>query len=523
MNREQKKRKRRFWVLCLAAVLLMYNILPMTAYAAEYKEDEIGYTTDIYPGDVLCMQKGQFDGEYGEIQYVDENDCNLVTDTLIANPTEIHGETYYKGTVKTYAQAGGAEPEERFVKWKIYYIYRSGGWATRVSLKAVMSTIQRNIRYELDGGTTVAPNPSTYWEGTKVALNDAKKTGYTFGGWFMDAGHTEVYSYDKSGSWTGDVTLYAKFTPNTYAITYELDGGSNAAANPATYTYGTGVPERDFVTPAKTGNTFEGWYSDAGFTTKVTSISATHTGDVQLYAKFTPNNYTITYNLDGGVNAASNPASYTYGTGVAGFTAASKTGYTFEGWYSDASFTMPVASISATDTGDVTLYAKFTPESYEITYNLDGGVNAASNPASYTYGTGVTGFADASKTGYTFDGWYSDAAFTARVTSISAADMGNKTLYAKFTANASTPTPNPGVTPTPTPNPGVTETPTPAPAATETAAPSATETPAAMEKDDVPKTGGGMLGVVPVGVMLLSGIGLMIVGRRKSFTDEKQG
>ena len=91
------------------------------------------------------------------------------------------------------------------------------------------------------------------------------------------------------------------------------------------------------------------------------------------------------------------------------------------------------------------------------------------------------------------------------------------------TVSTPTPTPNPGVTPTPTPNPGVTETPTPAPAATETAAPSATETPAAMEKDDVPKTGGGMLGVVPVGVMLLSGIGLMIVGRRKSFTDEKQG
>ncbi len=232
------------------------------------------------------------------------------------------------------------------------------------------------------------------------------------------------------------------------------------------------------------------------------------------------------------------------------FADASKTGYNFDGWYSDVAFTTRVTEISATDMGNKTLYAKFTSNSYTITYVLDGGSNATTNPTGYTYGTVVT-LADASKTGYTFDGWYSDAAFTTRVTEISATDMGNKTLYAKFTANASTPTPNPGVTPTPmpnpgvtptptpnpgvtptptpnpgvtptpTPNPGVTPTPTPAPAATVTEAPSVTAAP--MVKDDVPKTGDGMQGILLFGAMLLSGIGLVVVGCRKSFTDEKQG
>ena len=252
-----------------------------------------------------------------------------------------------------------------------------------------------------------------------------------------------------------------------------------------------------------------------------------------MYAKFTANRYNISYELNGGTNDAANPTDYTYGTGVAegGFKAPVKEGHTFGGWYSDAGFTTKVTSISTTQTGDVKLYAKFTASSYRIRYELDGGSNATTNPTDYTYGVGVAGFADASKTGYTFDGWYSDAAFTTRVTSISAAATGNMTLYAKFTANASTPTPNPGVTPTPTPNPGVTPTPTPnpgvtptptpAPAATVTEAPSVTAAP--MVKDDVPKTGDGMQGILLFGAMLLSGIGLVVVGCRKSFTDEKQG
>lgn len=459
MNRELKKRKKRFWVLCMAAVLLLYNILPMTAYAAEYKMKntyvesyDLSVGESIVPGEVLYMQYGALDHEYSTIEYRDENDNTLRTDTLDTDAQTFDGETYYKGIVKTYSAAGGdASKEALFKEWKIPYIYTSGGYATKVRLQAVMY-IQSNIHYNLNADeTNAATNPTTYLEGVGVvSLESASKTGYNF----------------------------------------------------------------------------EGWYSEPAFTTKVTSIPATQTGTVDLYPKFSLATYNINYELDGGTNDATNPTSYTYGTGVAGFAAASKAEHTFAGWYSDAEFNTPVTSIPAAQTGDVTLHAKFTSNSYTITYELDGGTNDTSNPTGYTYGTGVM-LADASKTGYTFDGWYSDAAFTTRITGISATDMGNKTLYAKFTLNASTstptPTPNPGVTPmpTPTPNPGVTTTPTPAPAATVTTAPSATAAP--MVKDDVPKTGDGMQGILLFGAMLLSGIGLVIVGYRKSFTDEKQG
>ena len=108
----------------------------------------------------------------------------------------------------------------------------------------------------------------------------------------------------------------------------------------------------------------------------MTEISVDTTGDITIYAKFNRiyQTFNITYELDGGEH--SNPATYTEGTGLV-LTDASKDGYTFIGWYSDNVFTVKVTEISAEQTGDITLYAKFTkiPEVYNITYVADGGVH----------------------------------------------------------------------------------------------------------------------------------------------------
>ncbi|MGN0437304.1 MAG: InlB B-repeat-containing protein [Lachnospiraceae bacterium] len=305
-----------------------------------------------------------------------------------------------------------------------------------VTLYAMFSANEYTITYELDGGTNGAGNPTSYTYGEGVgSFEDASKTGYTFAGWYSDDTYTTQVT-TISATQTGNVTLYAKFTANDYTITYELDGGTNGAGNPTSYTYGVGVTS--FANATKTGYTFDGWYSDSTYTTKVTAISTTQTEDITLYAKFITDAYGITYELDGGTNPVSNPLSYVYGEGVASFADATKPGYTFAGWYRDSAYTTKVTSISATETGDVTLYAKFTADKYTITYELDGGTNPASNPTTYTYGVGVASFANASKTGYTFDGWYSDDTYTTQVTSISTTDIENKTLYAKFTANAYT-------------------------------------------------------------------------------------
>ena len=161
------------------------------------------------------------------------------------------------------------------------------------------------------------------------------------------------------------ITLVAvsKYTRST--ITYVLNGGTNAESNPDSYY--EGKTEVILADAEKKGCTFEGWYSDADFTTRVTSIPTTQRGPVVLYAKFTANNYNIFYELDGGSNGEGNPDSYTYGIGVASFADAEKEGYTFEGWYADAEFTTQITSIDATQIRDVTLHAKFVEDEEETT------------------------------------------------------------------------------------------------------------------------------------------------------------
>ena len=66
------------------------------------------------------------------------------------------------------------------------------------------------------------------------------------------------------------------------------------------------------------------------------------------------------------------------------------------------------------------------------TYDLDGGENG-DNPATYTVVTPTITLADATKEGFTFDGWFSDADWTTQVNEIAQGSTGAVTLYAKFT------------------------------------------------------------------------------------------
>ncbi|WP_413523295.1 InlB B-repeat-containing protein [Lactococcus raffinolactis] len=284
-----------------------------------------------------------------------------------------------------------------------------------------------DISYVLNGGNNSLSNPATYTYGVGVtSFADATgKTGYTFAGWYDDATAGNPVT-TISTTETGNKTLYARWTPNEYDIVYHLDGGDNDSANPAKYTYDVGVAS--FEDATKDGYHFLGWYDAAEGGNLITNISSTATGTKNLYAHW---DYTITYELDGGTNGV-NPTHYEFGTGVASFNPASKTGHEFQGWYDAATDGNKVTNIPATAKEDKTLYARFTPSEYTIAYELDGGTNSTANPGTYTYGVGVPSFEDATKAGYIFLGWFDDATAGNAITDISDTTMGNQTLYAHF-------------------------------------------------------------------------------------------
>ena len=224
--------------------------------------------------------------------------------------------------------------------------------------------------------------------------------------------------------------LVKKPVGKEYKITYVLNDGDNNPANPETYTkYSDTIRLQD---PTRKGYSFEGWYSNSKMTKKVTKIASGSTGNVKLYAKWEKETYKITYKLDGGKNSKNNPKSYQVTTKTFKLKTPTKKGYDFKGWYSDKAFTKKVSSIKQGSAGKVTLYAKWTPETYKITYKLNGGKNTSKNPKTYTVESSKITLKSPTRSGYKFVGWYSNKSLTKKVTKIASGSTGNVTLYAKW-------------------------------------------------------------------------------------------
>lgn len=278
------------------------------------------------------------------------------------------------------------------------------------------------ISYVLNGGSNHKSNVSVYYN-QAVKLYNPTRSGYSFKGWYSDSKYkTRVTSYKKGTK--GNKKLYAKWSKNTYRITYKLNGGKNTKSNPSKYSVTSSITLKN---PSRKGYSFKGWYSDSKYKNKVTSIKK-RTGNLTLYAKWSATSYRITYKLNGGKNTKSNPSTYSVTTSIS-LKNPSRKGYSFKGWYSDSRYRTRVRTIKKGTTGNKTLYAKWSKNSYRITYKLNGGKNTKSNPAKYSITSSVK-LKSPSRKGYRFTGWYTDAACKKKVTAIKKGTTGNKTFYA---------------------------------------------------------------------------------------------
>ena len=144
--------------------------------------------------------------------------------------------------------------------------------------------------------------------------------------------------------------------------------------------------------------------------------------------------YTITYELNGGTNNSANPETYVEGSDVIDLESPTRKGYNFKGWFTDSEFNRKVTKIKKGTTGDITLYAKWSAKKYDITYKLNGGKNSSKNPKTYKITTSTFKLQEPTKKGYEFAGWYSDKNFTKKVTKIKKGSTGDVKLYAKWEA-----------------------------------------------------------------------------------------
>ena len=261
------------------------------------------------------------------------------------------------------------------------------------------------IKYVLNGGTNSKSNPPWYVTSTaKLTLQKPTRRGYTFKSWYSDKALTKKQSTIAAGT-TGNKTFYAGWTLNEYAITYVLDKGTNNSGNPSLYAVTT-----DTITlkaPTKPGYKFRGWYSDAGFTNRVTSIPKGSVNDITLYAKWEAVTYNITYVMDGGTNRPENRTTYS-AEDLPYFHNPSKEGYYFKGWSldPDPKKTSYVRYPPRDQYGDITVYARWGIIKYYVVFDGNGATSGSMDAVQHTWGKTYTLPENAFKrTGDTFIGW----------------------------------------------------------------------------------------------------------------------
>ena len=175
--------------------------------------------------------------------------------------------------------------------------------------------------------------------------------------------------------------------------------------------------------------------------TKIPSSSTVSTASNHtLYAHWTANTYTVTYNVNGGNALSTTTKSVTYNSTYGTLATPTRTGYNFSGWYTASSGGTKIESTTkVTITANQTLYAQWTAKSFTVTFNKNGGntPSVASKSVTYdgTYGT----LATCTRTGYTFKGWYTATSGGTKIESTTKVSItANQTLYAQWTANTYT-------------------------------------------------------------------------------------
>ena len=311
---------------------------------------------------------------------------------------------------------------------------------------ATWEPIVYTLTYDLAGGALAdgASNPATYTiESDAITLVNPTRKGYDFVGWTG----TELTEPTKTvtiakGS-TENRSYTATWTPITYTISYDLDGGALAdgEANPATYTI-----ESDAITlvnPTRKGYDFVGWTgTDLTEATMTVTIAKGSIDNRSYKATWTPITYTISYDLDGGALAGgeSNPATYTIESDAITLVNPTRKGYNFAGWtgtgLSEPTKTVTIAKGS---TENRSYTATWTVITYTISYDLAGGTVATANPEEYTIETTTFTLNNPTREGYSFDGWTgTDFTEPTKTLTIAKGSTGDRSYTANWTRNAFT-------------------------------------------------------------------------------------
>jgi uncharacterized repeat protein (TIGR02543 family) len=321
--------------------------------------------------------------------------------------------------------------------------YTFGGWNTQadgtgdnygigspytvnedITLYANWNPVLCTVIFNANGAASgTAPQTITVNCGTVITLPNERtlsRADYTFGGWNTSAGGTGTnYNSGDSYTVTGNVTLYARWNPVLYTVTFDANGGSGTGPQPITVIKGSVITLPNEEGLSIDGNTFVGWNTNAAGTGNNHSAGSSYTvnSDVTLYAKWNkvlPEERIVRFFTNGG-SSVDTQIIETGKTATPPSPDPTKNGYTFGNWYSDAGLT-ELYNFSTPVFVNTDLYAKWNPVLYTVTFNINGGSGTTPPAQTKNAGEAITlptgdGF---SRTGYAsvFGGWNTNTAGT---------------------------------------------------------------------------------------------------------------
>ena len=284
------------------------------------------------------------------------------------------------------------------------------------------------IDFNTNGGHLI---DAVYYEenGEFELPNDPTKFGYTFIGWFMDnltfeIPFDETYLNDYLDA--GELMIYAKWERVYYTVIYHVDDDVN---NPNLNEYSIDTYQTTLFDASKEGYTFDGWYDNPSLTGQVvTSLEIGGETTIDLYPKWIANQYTIAFETNGG--SLISDVLWTYQTSMDAFDTPEKEGFVFDGWYQDIELIVPSSPITM-PAADTTLYASWRAAPYHVIYRDEA---ETIDQVATLYQTWIQPIVAPVKTGYQFDGWYTDETLTVPFEPI-LMPASDEVLYASYEIN----------------------------------------------------------------------------------------
>ena len=248
------------------------------------------------------------------------------------------------------------------------------------------------------------------------------------------------YTTIKSGNWPATITIKGTYLSGDGKTT-RSDVVANSGASGSYDAVATGLITMTYSS-LNSEYAFAGWGTGDSPSTTNESYEYNIGQPTTVYAFF-KKKHTVAFDANGHGTAPSSQIIVAGAKATLPTPAPTETGYTFSGWYKDADCTNAF-DFNTAITANITLYAKWTADQYDITYKDQGGstfsgAHEDGYPTKHTYGTETT-LKTASKDGYTFDGWFTTSnCIGSAITSLGAtAYTASITLYAKWTSNEET-------------------------------------------------------------------------------------